>query len=144
LPPFAPAFTLGAWVIFTRAGRAIMKRIGLAAAMLFAAVLAGGAAQAADVGGTYDVYGTNFDGSHYKGTATISGGEASCQIAWKTGDSSSSGICMLSGDVFAAAYALGSDVGLALYSVHDDGTLDGIWTIEGQKGQGTEVLTPAN
>lgn len=114
----------------------------LAAALVLAAGTA--SAHAADVGGDYTVFGTNFDGSHYKGTATIRGSSSSCQITWTTGSTTSSGICILDGNVFAAAYQLGSDVGLAVYSVHDDGVLDGDWTIEGKEGSGTEVLTPAD
>jgi len=118
-----------------------MKRILAAAVLLAAGTFA---AHAADVGGDYTVFGTNFDGSHYKGTASIKGSSSSCQITWETGTTSSSGICILDGNVFAAAYQLGKDVGLAVYSVHSDGVLDGDWTIEGQEGSGTEVLTPAN
>jgi len=118
-----------------------MKRI-LGSALLLATIVAATTAQAADVGGNYTVFGTNFDGSHYKGTATIKGSSSSCTIDWKTGSTSSSGICILSGTVFAAAYQLGKDVGLAVYDVHDNGVLDGVWSIEGQEGSGTEVLTP--
>ena len=97
------------------------------------------------MGGNYTVYGTNFDGSHYKGTATISvKTSTTCEIDWSTGTTTSSGICMRNDDSFAAAYQLGKDVGLVIYKIHPDGTLDGLWTIAGQDGNGTEVLTPAN
>ena len=33
-------------------------------------------------------------------------------------------------------------VGLVIYQVQSDGTLDGLWTIAGQEGVGTETLTP--
>jgi hypothetical protein len=45
-------------------------------------------------------------------------------------------------DSFAAAYQLGKAIGLVIYHVQDDGTLDGIWTIADKAGAGTEVLTP--
>ena len=33
-------------------------------------------------------------------------------------------------------------IGLVVYKVLEDGTLDGLWTIAGKDGNGTEVLTP--
>ncbi len=102
-------------------------------------------ALAGELGGSYAVYGTNFDGSHYKGTAKISiESSTTCTIAWTTGNTTSSGICMRNDDSFAAAYQLGKDVGLVIYKMHADGTLDGVWTIAGQDGNGTEILTPGN
>jgi hypothetical protein len=120
-----------------------MKHALIGAVFLSVATIAT-SAFAVDVGGNYTVYGTNFDGSHYKGTATIKGSSSSCTVEWETGSTSSSGICILSGSVFAAAYQLGKDVGLAVYDVRKDGTLDGVWSIEGQEGSGTEILTPAD
>ena len=119
-----------------------MKRLALAAFLLAAGTVS---AFAQNIGGDYTVFGTNFDGSHYKGTATITiKTNTTCEIEWKTGDSTSSGICMRNDDSFAAAYQLGKDVGLIIYKMHDNGVLDGLWTIAGEDGNGTEVLTPAN
>ena len=101
-------------------------------------------ALADDFGGNYTVSGTNFDGSHYTGTAKITiQSSTTCTITWTTGTTNSDGICMRNDDSFAAAYKLGKDVGLVIYKLHSDGTLDGLWTIAGQDGNGTEVLTPA-
>ncbi len=113
----------------------------IVAAALF---LAGGlAAQAAEIGGTYDVRGTNFDGSTYGGTATLTiTSETTCRIEWTTGGSSSAGICMRNGIALAAGYTLGEVVGLVIYEILGDGTLDGLWTIAGQDGVGTELLIP--
>jgi len=33
-------------------------------------------------------------------------------------------------------------VGLVIYKVNDDGSMEGLWTIAGQGGTGTETLTP--
>jgi hypothetical protein len=38
---------------------------------------------------------------------------------------------------------LGDAIGLVVYKVRADGSLDGLWTIAGKEGSGTEVLTPA-
>ncbi|CAN5313365.1 hypothetical protein BH10PSE7_BH10PSE7_21330 [soil metagenome] len=117
-----------------------MGRIGYAALAL---VLGASGALAADVGGAYTVKGTNFDGSPYSGTAEITvTSNTTCGINWVTNSTTSKGFCMLKNDAFAAAYVLGNDVGLIIYNVGEDGTLDGIWTIAGKDGAGTEVLTP--
>ena len=102
------------------------------------------AAEAADVGGHYTVTGTNFDGSKYDGTADITvSSSTTCRITWHTGDTNSSGICMRVNDILVAGYVLEGEVGLVAYTVKDDGTLDGIWTMADKDGAGTDVLTPA-
>ncbi|MDF1607350.1 hypothetical protein PZ897_04075 [Hoeflea sp. YIM 152468] len=103
----------------------------------------GGAAQADVVTGTYTVEGTNLDGSRYGGTARIElSSETTCHIHWSTG-SESDGICMLYDNAFAAGYVFETGgVGLVVYQVMEDGTLEGAWTIDGQSGSGTETLTP--
>ena len=110
------------------------------AAMLGAAI---GAAQADVTAGTYTVEGTNLDGSRYGGTATIKlSSDTTCHIHWSTG-TESDGICMLYDNAFAAGYVFETGaVGLVVYQVMDDGTLEGAWTIDGQSGSGTERLIP--
>lgn len=102
-----------------------------------------GAARADVATGTYTVEGTNLDGSRYGGTATITlSSETTCHIRWDTG-TQSDGICMLSGNAFAAGYVFESGgVGLVVYEVMEDGSLEGAWTIDGQSGSGTERLIP--
>jgi hypothetical protein len=93
--------------------------------------------------GEYNVKGTNFDGSAYSGTAHIAiTSNSTCAITWKTGGSTAEGICMRDADSFTAAYRMGDAVGLVLYKINDDGSLDGYWTIAGKSGAGTETLTP--
>ena len=102
-----------------------------------------GAAAAQNIGGDYQVDGTNLDGSKYGGTAHIeitSG--TTCEIYWTTGNTTSSGICMRNQNAFSAGYVLGDAIGLIIYEIKDNGVLDGIWTIAGQDGTGTETLTP--
>ena len=96
-----------------------------------------------DVGGSYAVEGTNINGSPYTGTAEITLlSETTCAIEWTTGTSTSSGVCMRNGNAFSAGYVLGDALGLLIYEILEDGSMDGIWTIAGQDGTGTEVLTP--
>ncbi len=108
------------------------------------AVLSTTVAFAQVVGGEYRVKGTNFDGSPYSGTATITpSSNSTCRIEWHTGSTNSSGFCMVAADALAAAYKLNDSVGLVLYKLQSDGSLKGVWTIADKPGAGTEVLTPA-
>ncbi len=117
-------------------------KVVIGAALLTAALSA--AASAQSVGGRYRVDGTNFDGSRYSGTATITRtSNTTCRIHWETGGTSSDGFCMLANGSFAAAYKLGNSVGLVLYELQANGTLTGYWTIADKPGAGTETLTPA-
>ena len=91
----------------------------------------------------YTVQGTNFDGSPYGGDAKITlTSNTTCEIQWITAASTSKGICMRNGDSFAAGYVLGKEIGLVIYRMMPDGTMNGLWTIAGQTGTGTEVLIP--
>jgi hypothetical protein len=100
-------------------------------------------ASAQSIGGTYRAEGTNFDGSTYSGTAEIVLTSATtCVIRWVTGGSTSQGICMRNDDAFAAGYVLGDVTGLVVYKVNPDGSMQGLWTIAGQDGNGTENLYP--
>jgi hypothetical protein len=117
-----------------------MRAFGLALMLL-----AGGAATAAaqTVGGRYAVNGTNFNGSSYSGTAVITrSSNTTCRIHWNTGDTTSEGFCMLANRSFAAAYKLGSAIGLVVYDLQPDGSLVGVWTIADKSGSGAETLTP--
>ena len=116
-----------------------MKRI-IATVILAVASAFPAMAQTVEAG-TYDVRGTNLDGSKYQGTARIKlTSETTCSIEWKTGSTSSTGICMLYENAFAASYILGKDIGLVVYEVRDNGVLDGVWTVSGEDGAGTETL----
>ena len=100
-------------------------------------------ASAVDFGGKYKVEGTNINGTKYDGEATITvTSETTCEIKWVTGDTTSEGICMRNDDSFAAGYMMGKEVGLVIYKVSPDGVLNGLWTIAGNGGAGTETLTP--
>jgi len=117
-----------------------MKRLALAAIVLLASAFG---AQAQNIGGNYAVNGTNLDGSPYTGTAEVRlTSETTCEIYWTTGGSTSSGICMRNGPAFSAGYVLGDKIGLVIYQVFDDGHMEGLWTIAGTNGLGTENLTP--
>ncbi len=119
-------------------GEAKMKTVLTVATLL----CMGSAGFAQEIGGHYKVNGTNFDGSPYTGEAQITlTSEYTCNIVWKTGGSTSSGICMRNNNAFTAGYELNGKVGLVIYLIKDDGTLDGTWTVDGVNAVGTEVLT---
>lgn len=110
---------------------------------LSAIALSGTDAMAQDIGGRYAVAGTNIDGTTYGGEAVITlTSDTTCQIEWITGDTSSFGICMRYDNAFAVGYQQGDYVGLAIYLVMADGSLNGTWTVAGEQGSGTEVLVP--
>ena len=115
-----------------------MRRLIIALALSMAV----GSASAQTVGGSYNVQGTNPNGSTYGGTVQITPTGSSCRITWQTGSTSSSGICMLANKAFAASYILQGQQGLVVYELKSDGSLRGWWTIAGQEGVGTENLYP--
>lgn len=117
-----------------------MRRLILAGMISLASC---GLAAAQDIGGLYDVAGTNIDGSDYTGTAEITLlSETTCAIFWTTGNTTSDGICMRNGTAFSAAHVQGDALGLLIYEVMEDGSMEGIWTVAGVDGVGTETLTP--
>lgn len=118
-----------------------MRKLMLAAALCSLALPA---AAAEFREGVYTVDGTNLDGSPYGGTAEVTLlSDTTCQIVWRTGSTESFGHCMKVGDYVSAGYIMGENtIGIIMYLVNEDGTLDGYWTISGQNGSGTEKLTP--
>ena len=117
----------------------MMTRTVLAAGLLSGVALG---ASPPDQRRTNRVNGTHLAGSRYRGTAEIVvTTKNTCRITWDTG-STAEGICMRNSDAFAAAYSMGDAVGLVIYEVHADGSLEGLWTVADQEGVGTETLTP--
>ena len=91
----------------------------------------------------YDVAGTNPDGSKYAGTATIEViSDTSFTIHWDTGSPVLEGSGLRTSDLVAATFMLENDPGLIIYKVDDSGVLNGLWSIRGRDGTGTERLTP--
>ena len=117
-----------------------MKTVGLVVLTLIALA---SSASAQTISGRYQVTGKNFNGTNYSGTAEIvATANNTCRISWVTGATTSRGICMRNGNSFAAGYNMGGTVGLVIYEIKPDGSLDGLWTIADQPGMGTERLVP--
>ncbi len=117
-----------------------MKKLAIALTMLASLALP---ATAQSIGGRYTVEGTNINGTTYSGEAEITlTSDTTCDIKWVTGPTELNGICMRNDASFAAGYVIGDQVGLVIYKIMPDGTLAGLWTLAGNGGNGTEVLTP--
>lgn len=100
-------------------------------------------AAAQDIGGAYLVQGTGFDGAAYGGNARITlTSDYTCRIEWNTGGQLSSGICMRQGNVFSAAYMIEGRVGMIIYTLNPDGSMQGTWTVDGVNAVGSESLYP--
>lgn len=119
-----------------------MKRILSTGLCLLALALP---AAAAGFAGKYKVTGTDMTGKPYAGDARIVlYSDTTCKITWVTGPQTWEGNCMRVDDVFAASFKMGKIVGMAIYKVQGDNSMQGYWTIRGQNGSGTETLTPVN
>lgn len=117
--------------------RTILALLGLAAFSL--------PATARDIGGHYTVQGTNIDGSTYEGSVDIAAlSNTTCAIVWKVAGREYDGICMRNDNIFSAAYEMNGDVGLLIYHIGPRGSMEGTWTITGERGEGSEVLMPVN
>lgn len=106
-------------------------------------VALGGTAVAQIPAGPYRAEGKGFDGQPYAGTAQIvATSNDTCRIVWRIAGEESRGTCMRSGNTFVAGYVLQGKLGLVIYDIRSDGSMQGRWTIADENGVGTERLTP--
>lgn len=120
-----------------------MKLIRTLAVMaLFALSFA--APAAAQRSGTYNVSGTNPDGSLYNGTMTLTQvGGTSFRLSWNVGTGTIEGVGMVSGLTLAVVFSLGENqTAMGMYELRPSGELSGIWTVIGSQATGTEVARP--
>lgn len=117
-----------------------MRRIITIAAF---ALLATSAASAQSLGGLHTVDGTNADGSKYAGVAEIKApSDSDCKIHWEIAGSTFDGTCERKAKSLAVEFMMSGRLGVGAYEIRADGSLKGTWTVAGQTGSGTEVLTP--
>ena len=91
----------------------------------------------------YHVAGTNANGSKYSGIADIKGiSDTTFSIVWHIGSATQSGFGMRMKDTLSATYILNGEPGLIIYRVQGNGSFTGVWAVRGEKGLGTETLTP--
>ena len=114
------------------------SRMTLTAAFLAAAVNLA----TAEISGHYRMDGVDTKGVTYAGTADISmSSESNCRIMYSDGFE---GICMAKGTTFAVSYIVHGKLGLALYEIGSDGTLQGAFIDDFHGGSvGRETLIPA-
>jgi hypothetical protein len=115
-----------------------MKRM---LAILAALWCSASASFAQEVTTDYTVTGTGLDQSSYQGTAKITRGNGKCSMAWLT-PSAFEGYCFEFEGALMGAYSSGSQRGLVFYKIESDGSLKGVWNVDGTAGSGTEILTP--
>lgn len=91
---------------------------------------------------SYDASGTNPDGSKYAGKVSVKViSDLTFVIKWTIAGSTYEGFGMRLNDLLAATYTIDGEPGLVIYKVEGNG-LDGLWSIRGHDGSGTEHLTP--
>jgi hypothetical protein len=120
-----------------------MKRAFLAPA--FALLLSLSAPAAAQRSGSYDITGTNPDGTEYVGTLELEQiGLVSFRLRWTIGPDVIEGVGMVSGLTLATAFSLGSgsSPSMGVYELRQNGQLVGQWTTIGAFAAGQETATP--
>jgi hypothetical protein len=122
--------------------RPIFFSLAFVAALLLPAVGTTLAADSMTLASTYDVSGTNPDGSAYSGTASVKViSDTTFTIKWEIAGSVYQGFGMRLNDTLSATYTINGEPGLVMYKV--DGTgIKGLWAIRGHNGSGTEQLKP--
>lgn len=97
----------------------------------------------ANIGGKYNIVGTNPNGAAYRGTVQIIPQGDVYQFRWSAGYQYD-GVGVVHGDVVAVAFASGANgkgCGVVDYKIRDDGSLVGRWGYWGTNEAGTENAT---
>lgn len=94
--------------------------------------------------GSYDIQGTNPNGSAYTGTITITGTTAGYyNVQWNVGDVTTSGIALYEHPTLVIAFGPeDTNYGVVLYTEGIGGNLLGKWATNGGQGLGTEDMSP--
>jgi hypothetical protein len=94
-------------------------------------------ATASDIAGTYNVTGTNQDGSAYEGSLVITTRGSVFQFSWATGNDYE-GVGIVDGNTVAVGWG-GPECGAALYRMANDGSLVGQWALYENEAAGAET-----
>ena len=99
---------------------------------------------AAELIGRYRVEGANAGGANlYRGEAMVVQSGKTYQVAWKVGAQEFRGTGVLTGTTFSVVLQpQGAPPALAVYQIHEDGSLVGVWTGIGGTSLGSELLKP--
>lgn len=94
------------------------------------------------VAGRYAVEGTNPGRDDvYRGTLVMGGAGDAAAFHWEVGGQAYDGLGLAHGGVYGVTYGA-ETCSVAVYTVGEDGALDGVWTGPGLDGAGTETATP--
>lgn len=96
-----------------------------------------------EIGGKYNVLGSNPNGTTYKGTLEVIPHGGVYQFRWNAG-MQYDGVGVQNGDIVAVAFANGADgkgCGVIDYAITSDGALDGKWGYWGVNESGSETGT---
>ncbi len=108
-------------------------------AIVTALLISTAAAFAADPVGSYNVTGTNpGNGSHYRGTVSVTRTGDTYRVVWVVGGTRYVGTGLGDKNFLAVSYRSGNDTGLALYG-SDGGNWEGVWTYAGGRQIGSEI-----
>ena len=92
----------------------------------------------------YSAVGVNPDGSKYKGAVSVKIiSDSTFAIEWTIGGVIYKGFGMRRNDALAATYMINGEPGLVIYQVEGN-ELDGLWSVRGENGSGSEHLTPTD
>lgn len=94
------------------------------------------------VSGTYDVAGTDVDGSTYTDWMRITAkSDTDCVIDWERDGKPMRTLCLISGDALATSFLFDNAIILLVYRSVGYGRLEGIWKIDGEASAGRETIT---
>lgn len=100
------------------------------------------------IGGKYDADGVDISGKKYASRTTIEAEGDAYRVTWKMPDGTEFvGIGIRNGKTLSVSWAgqqpQGVLLGVMVYEIKKDGSLEGKWTMLGAKGKiSTETLTP--
>jgi len=116
--------------------------VGLVVLALVGPVIAAEEATEANLAGVYSCEGTNPDGKTYSGIVEIVKIRGTYLVRWTMpNDSQVVGVGLFSNGMFSVSY-YGGTPSLVVYSVAENGRLDGKWTAGGAEGEVfSETLT---
>lgn len=92
------------------------------------------------VAGTYNIEGTNPDGSTYKGTLSLKRLNGYFSVVWNVGGELTKGIGIYRNGVLGIAFGPGANFGIAVYEAAEDRTFNGNWIGSGGTAVGSETL----
>ncbi|MEW4455302.1 hypothetical protein AB1L30_21715 [Bremerella sp. JC817] len=125
-----------------------MCRFSLAVLCSLILLLATSTADAApaDLSGMYRCQGTSDQGTPYSGVVEIKQVRKGYQLTWTVDKTKYAGIGFIHDGYLSVAWTVktvnGTAIGVLLYKVKEDGTLEGKWTDPSLNGVYDETLTP--